>query len=195
MTVLRAALAAALVLGSVSGAGLSMTPSLARAQEAQTPAPPAAAEFGLEVTLPEKTLVFMTGNGKWDAAYETVVDAFKTVYAFLEKEGLQPAGQAMMIYTGADDSGFNFRAAVPVGAAPGNPPVGDLAVGPAPAGKAYKFVHRGPYDGIENTYEAITNFFEEKDIEPQDMFIEEYVTDPRSTADSELVINVLVPVK
>ena len=177
---------------------LALTVTAAPAQAPGPDAPAAtdaAAEFGLEVALPEKPIVFMTGNGKWDSAFDTLVDAFKTVYAFMEKEGLQSAGEPMMIYTSADDSGFSFQAAVPLNAAPENPPKGDIAVGTAPAGKAYKFVHRGSYDEMENTYEAITNFFEEKNIEPQDMFIEEYMTDPRTTAENELVINVLVPVK
>lgn len=191
MTAFRAGLAAALVLG------MTMTAAFAQTGGAIAPpdAPRPAGEFGLEVTLPEKTIVFLAGDGKWDTAFDTLVDAFKTVYAFMEKQGLQPAGEPMMIYTGADDSGFSFQAAVPIGAAPDNPPKGDIAVGPAPAGKAYKFVHRGSYDGMENTYEAITNFFDEKNIESKDMFIEEYLTDPRSTPEGDLVINVLVPVK
>ncbi len=35
---------------------------------------------------------------------------------------------------------------------------------------------------MENLYEAITNFFDEKNIQPGDMFIERYVTDPRNHA-------------
>ncbi len=186
MKMLRACLAAALVLILV------LAPAAVVAQE-RGPRP--AGEFALEVTLPEKTVVFLSGNGNWDSAFDTLVDAFKTVYAFMDKEGLKPAGEPMMIYTSADDAGFSFQAAVPIAAAPENPPKGDMSVGPAPTGKAYKFVHRGSYDGMENTYEAITNFFDEKNIQSKDMFIEEYLTDPRSTPEGELVINVLVPVK
>lgn len=191
MTVFRAGLAATLALGLAAG----LTITSVQGREPATVAQRAEGDFGLEVTLPEKTIVFMTGSGNWDSAFDTLVDAFRTVYAFMEKEGLQPAGEPMMIYTSADDSGFSFQAAVPVGAMPENPPKGDITVGAAPGGKAYRFVHRGSYDGMENTYEAITNFFEEKNIEPKEMFIEEYMTDPRSTPESELVINVLVPVK
>jgi len=189
MTVFRAGLAAALALC------LTVTAALAQGRGALTNAPRPSADFGQEVTLPEKTVVFMAGNGTWDSAFDTLVDAFRTVYDFMEKEGLAPAGEPMMIYTSADDTGFSFQAAVPIGTAPQTSPKGDITVGPAPSGKAFKFVHRGSYDGMENTYEAITNFFDEKNIEAKDMFIEEYVTDPRSTPESELVINVLVPVK
>jgi effector-binding domain-containing protein len=195
MTIMRTGFAAALVLG--------LALSAAPAQDRGTPGPDAApangtaaaSEFGVDITLPETPVIAMNGNGTWDSAFDTLVDAFKTVYAFMDKQGLQPSGNPMMIYTSADDTGFSFQAAVPIAAAPVNSPMGDITVATSPAGRAFKFVHRGSYDGMENTYEAITNFFVEKNIEAQDMFIEQYVTDPRTTPEGQLVINVLVPVK
>jgi effector-binding domain-containing protein len=151
--------------------------------------------FGAEITLPEKTIVYLQGTGTWDAAYETLVEAFKTIHEYIDRRGLKPDGDAMMIYTGADDTGFDFRAAVPVMGPFDNPPQGDIAVGTSPTGKAYKFIHRGAYDGMENLYEAITNFFDEKNLEPADLFIERYVTDPRTTPEDELVIEVIFPVR
>lgn len=192
MKELRAGLAVAMAFAVLFAASVADAPAQGRSP---AEAARAAGEFGLEITLPEKTIVFLSGNGKWDSAFETLVDAFKTVYGYLDKAGLAPDGRAMMIYTAADDLGFSFQAAVPVAAAPATPPQGDIAVGPAPSGKAYKFVHRGPYDAMDNTYEAITNFFDERNMDAKDMFIEEYETDPRTTPETELVINVLVPVK
>jgi effector-binding domain-containing protein len=151
--------------------------------------------FGAEITLPEQTVVYLQGTGTWDTAYDTVVEAFKTVHEYIDKRGLKPDGDAMMIYTGADDTGFDYRAAVPVMGPFDNPPKGDMAVGTSPTGKAYKFIHRGSYDGMENLYEAITNFFDEKNLEPGDLFIERYVTDPRTTPEDELVIEVIFPVR
>ena len=96
------------------------------------------------------TIVYLTGTGTWDTAYETLVEALRTVHEYVDRRGLKPDGEAMMIYTGADDTGFEYKAAVPVMGTFDNPPKGDLGVGPAPTGKAYKFVHRGAYDGMEN---------------------------------------------
>jgi len=151
--------------------------------------------FGVEITLPEKTIVYLQGSGTWDTAYETLVEAIKTVHEYIDRRGLKPDGDAMMIYTGADDTGFDFRAAVPVMGPFQNPPQGDITVGTSPKGKAYKFIHRGAYDGMENLYEAITNFFDEKKLEPGELFIERYVTDPRTTPEDELVIEVIFPVR
>ena len=176
---------------------------------ATTPSPPAASPpvaspqapslpgdaFGQEVTLPEKTILYFSGNGLWDSAFESILDGFKTVYAYLDKQGVKPAGMPLVIYTQTDDSGFAFHAAVPIEAAPANPPQGDLAVGKSPSGKAYKFVHHGSYDAMDSTYDSITNFLDEKALDAQDLFVEEYVTDPVKTAEDQLVINVYVPVK
>jgi effector-binding domain-containing protein len=172
-----------------AGLALAIVPCCRIAAGAQDDA------FGAEITLPEKTVVYLQGNGSWDSAYETLVEAFKTVHEYIDRRGLKPDGDAMMIYTGADDAGFDYRAAVPVMGPFDNPPKGDMALGTSPSGKAYKFVHRGAYDGMENLYEAITNFFDEKNLEPADLFIERYVTDPRTTPEDELVIEVIFPVR
>jgi len=72
---------------------------------------------------------------------------------------------------------------------------GDIAVGKSPGGKVLKFVHRGSYDAMDTTYEAITNYLDTKSLEAQELFVEEYVTDPVTTPEDRLVINVFVPVK
>jgi effector-binding domain-containing protein len=151
--------------------------------------------FGESVTLPERTIVYLKGYSRWDNAFDTLVDAFKSLHEYLDKQTLQPSGPAITIYTQTDDSGFSFEAALPIAQAPKDPPKGDIAVGPAPAGKALKFVHRGSYDAMDTTYEAITNYLDDKQLEAKDLFIEEYATDPVKTEPGKLVVNVFVPVK
>lgn len=174
-------------------AGFAMALTIAAAAQAQSPRTGDA--FGTEVTLPAKTIVYLSGVAQWDSAFDTIVESFKTIHAYLEREGIKPSGDPLLIYTSADDTGFQFQAALPVAEGPKNPPKGDIAMGTAPQGKAYKFVHRGSYDGMDNTYEAITNFLDQKNVDAQDTFIEEYLTDPRSTPGDQLVINVYVPIK
>jgi effector-binding domain-containing protein len=151
--------------------------------------------FGEEVTLPKRTIIYLKGYANWDTAFETLVDAFKSLNEYLDKQGIKPNGPAMTIYTETSDTGFRFEAAFPVAEAPKNPPKGDIAVGEAPSGKAVKFVHRGSYDAMDATYEAITNYLDEKQLEAKDPFLEEYVTDPLKTKADDLVVNVFVPVK
>jgi effector-binding domain-containing protein len=151
--------------------------------------------FGEPVSLPERTIIYLKGHTNWDTAFDTLVDSFKSLHDYLDKHGIKPNGPAMTIYTETDDTGFQFEAALPVAEAPKDPPKGDIAVGPAPAGKALKFVHRGSYDAMDSTYEAITNYLDDKQLEAKDLFIEEYTTDPVTANADKLVINVFVPVK
>jgi len=170
---------------------LQLEPSIAQTRVPTQPIDP----FGLQTTLPGKTIVYLTGQAKWETAFETLVEAYKTVYAFVDKEKLEPAGPAFTIYTGTDDNGFEFQAAVPVVTPPNAKPPRDLAVGQSPDGAVYKFVHRGSYDSMTLTYEAIANFFDEKMLEAKDWFIEEYLTDITKTPDDKLLINVFVGTK
>jgi effector-binding domain-containing protein len=168
----------------------------------QTPAtpPPAAAPvqtadpFGEQITLEPKKVVIVRGTANWDSAFDTLIDSFKALSALLDKQGIKPTGNAMIVYTSTDDSGFTYLAEIPVDQEPKNL-VKDMSIGKSPEGNALKFVHRGSYDNMDNTYEAITNHLDDKKLEAKDTFIEEYITDPLKTAEDKLVINVYVPLK
>jgi effector-binding domain-containing protein len=186
-------------LSAAAAAAVSLAVlSLALTQAPLPPAPPAAASndpFGEEVTLVEKTIVYISGSGVWDSAFETIVGGFKTAYDAMAKQGLQASGSPMTIYTATDDTGFQFQAAVPVAQAPAMPAGSEVVVGKSPAGKALKFVHRGSYDAMDTTYEAITNYLDEKQLEAKDLFVEQYMKDPITTPEDDLVIEVYVPLK
>lgn len=164
MSCIRLAAPIAFAFALASGSALAATTF---AQNASPPAqqmPPAAPAmpnvaapsplqpgdaFGEPVTLPDRTIIYLKGHTNWDVAFDTLIDAFKSLNEYFDKQGLKANGLAMTIYTQTDDTGFSFEAALPVAQAPGNPPKGDIAVGQAPAGKALKFVHRGAYDAMD----------------------------------------------
>src|ERR1039458_3114383 len=70
--------------------------------------------FGEEVTLPERTIVYLKGHSKWDAAFDTLLDAFKSLNEYLDKQIFLNDAAATEIYTETDDAGFSFNAAVPI---------------------------------------------------------------------------------
>jgi effector-binding domain-containing protein len=151
--------------------------------------------FGEEVTLAAKPIVYLKGTATWDTAFDTLVDAFKSVQGFVDREKLKPAGPFRTIYTATDDTGFQFEAALPLEEEPKTAPKGDLTIGKSPDGRALKFVHRGSYDAMDATYDAITNYLDEKKLDAKDLFIEQYVSDPLTTPQDKLVIDIFVPVQ
>ena len=174
------------------------TPAPATPPAAATPPPAAPVQtadpFGEEITLEPKKVVIVKGTANWDSAFDTLTDSFKALSTFLEKQGVKRSGNSMIVYTSTDDTGFTYLAEIPVEQDPKNL-TKDMSIGKSPDGKALKFVHRGSYDNMDNTYEAITNHLDDKKLEAKDTFIEEYITDPLTTAEDKLVINVYVPLK
>jgi effector-binding domain-containing protein len=165
------------------------------APPATPPAPVQAADpFGEQITLTPKTVIVTKGNANWDTAFETLLASLKTLTTALEKDGGKAAGNSMIVYTSTDDTGFSYLAEIPVEQEPKDLPK-TITVAKSPDGKALKFVHRGSYENMDNTYEAITNHLDDKKLEAKDTFIEEYITDPLKTQDDKLVINVYVPLK
>ena len=200
---LRLALAAALAAAIFAAA--EQQPAWAESPAQSAPAKPDAAQpaapaqasdpFGEDATLTAKPIVYLKGTGTWDNAFETITNSFKTLKTYVTREGLKVDGQAMTIFTATDDTGFQFQAAIPVADPPRTPPKGEIAVGTSPEGHALKFVHRGSYDGLDNTYEAITNYLDDHKLEAKDMFIEQYLTDPLTANEDHLVVNVYVLIK
>ncbi|MGA7432950.1 MAG: GyrI-like domain-containing protein [Xanthobacteraceae bacterium] len=215
---LRAGAAVAIAL--VVAAFVAVAPSSAQSPAAQSPpaqspaqTPPAAIPaapaqtapapnagqgsdaFGENTALKAQTIIYVKGSGTWDKAFATITGAFKKIDGYLDKEGIKASGLPMTIFTATDDTGFEYEAAIPIADTPKNPPHGDMAVGQSPEGAALKFVHRGSYDDLDNTYEAITNYLDDKKLEAKDLFIEEYVTDPTKSDAGKLVINVYVLIK
>jgi effector-binding domain-containing protein len=174
----------------------SAPPATAQTPAAPSPAPTVqtADPFGEQFSLEPKKVVVMKGTANWDNAFDTLIDSFKALTALLDKQGIKAAGNAMIVYTSTDDTGFTYLAEIPVEQDPKNLGKG-MSMGTSPDGKALKFVHRGSYDNMDNTYEAITNHLDDKKLEAKDTFIEEYITDPLKTAEDKLVINVYVPLK
>jgi effector-binding domain-containing protein len=169
---------------------------LAQAPKAPAPGQTAPDISAEEVTLTPKTIIYIKGAGIWDTGFETLLDAFKTLYGVIEKQGLKAAGPAMTIITEFDDINFRFQAAVPITEEPANFPRGDISIGKSPEGKAYKFVHRGAYNKTMDTlFGAIADYFEEKRLEARDFYVEEFASDVLTTPPDKLVVHVFMPVK
>jgi len=131
------------------------------------------------VTVDARPAAVIKGQGKWEDAGKTVGEALARLSEAVGKAGLAANGRPFAVFTKTDDTGFAFEAMVPLAVAPeGKPKLPDgVSIGASPAGKALKFQHRGAYDEIEATYEAIAAYLDEKGLDTKDLILEEYLTD------------------
>ena len=190
-----------IIRAGLLAAALCLNAGFALAQPLPSLPPPSPAPlqpsdpFGEETMLPERTVLYFRGTGKWDGALESLVDGFASLTQYAEPKGIKPAGPALTVFTQTNDTGFEFLAALPIAEAPTDPPKGDIGIGKTPTGRALKFTHRGSYDAMDTTYEAITNYLDQKNLDAKDTFIEEYVSGPLKKDGDDLVVTVYVPVK
>lgn len=147
-----------------------------------------------EVVLPEKPVLILSGTSAWEEGLKNLRASFAKIDAELARLGIAPAGRPLAVFTQTTDDNFRFDAMVPIASAPSPAPTvaADMRFGTTPSGKAYRFVHKGPYEEIDTTYETITTYLDAKDILAKDAFIEEYVNDVSDPGDAGLEMNIFV---
>lgn len=151
--------------------------------------------FGEAVDMKPAPVLQKRGQSGWDEGFQSIVAALKEVDAELTRLKLKASGPPLIIYTSTDDAGFDFEAAIPFTGATTDKPGVQFELAASPAGKALRFTHRGSYDAMDPTYEQIANLLDAKDLEAQDLYIEEYRSDPRTTSQDDMVIDIYVPLK
>jgi effector-binding domain-containing protein len=164
---------------------------------AATPTPDSSSSTGQTLELTARPDAYFEGKASRDEVYSAIMASLAMVRGELDKAGLKPAGHSLAVFLTADDNGFTYRAEIPIEAIPEGKTQLSPAVkfGQTPAGKAMRFEHRGAYDEIDATYEAITAYLDEKGVDAQDIFMEEYLNDVKTTDDPNLEVDIYVLVK
>ena len=133
----------------------------------------------------------------------TMGRAFEQLHQFAEMHALQFANPPRAIYTGYGAEGVDFTVAVPVAADSAvDAEESGITVGEIPGGQALRFVHEGPYPKLRDTYEQITAWMKEQGMLQSEAdwakympMWEEYMNDPQSTPEDELITNIYLPVR
>ena len=187
--------ALALVATALLVVSLSLSPALA-----QTAPPPDSSSDGYTpapVEMKARPAVALAGSAEWDDGMRAIADAVAKLRVEMGKAGLEPAGNPLAVFVETDDKGFRFEAMIPLAVltdpAPSLP--SGLRIATSPAGKTMKFEHRGSYDEIDTTYEAITAYLDEKGLEAQNLFVEEYLNLPKTSEEDGAQVDIFVFLK
>ena len=149
------------------------------------------------VDLPPRPFAYIEGKADKDEIYSAILSSLSSVKRDMDKANLAPAGRPLAVFVESDDTGFKFHAGYPLAAAPeGKSSLSDtVKIGQTPSGKAMRFEHQGAYGDIDATYDAITAYLDDKGIDAQDTFIEEYANDVKDPDDPTLQVNIYVLLK
>lgn len=160
--------------------------------------PPGVPQDSLVATLEltPRPVAYVSASAEWANGFKTVRAEIAKVDAAIKKAGLTPAGHPFALFLATGDKNFQFEAMVPLAGKPEGKELSDgVKIGESPPGKAIKFLHRGAYDDIDTTYDLITAFLDEKGLESQNRFIEEYLTDTAEPDDANLEADIYVFIK
>jgi effector-binding domain-containing protein len=178
----------------------STTPAPA-APEAAKPGEPATpsgeASTGETVDLPARPFAYVEGKADRDEIYSAILGSLGLVKHDMEKANLAAAGRPLAVFVESDDTGFKYHAGYPLESVPeGKTSLSDaVKIGQTPSGKAMRFEHQGAYSDIDATYDAITAYLDEKGVDAQDSFVEEYANDVKDADDPTLQVNIYVLLK
>ncbi len=146
-------------------------------------------------------VIILKGQSTWDDGFDNLMEAFQKLSAEAKRLKVATVGRPRAAFTATDDFGFKFEAMLTLAVEPPQPPQPPLAAGKdfsfgkSPEGRALKFTHSGSYDDIDTTYEAITAYLDEKGLKARNIFVEEYMTDPKNSEDPSLEMNIYVLVE
>jgi effector-binding domain-containing protein len=172
-------------------------PAPAPPSTAQQPPDESAVDAAQTVEVPARPVALMRGSATWDEGFKAITGALTQIQSEMTKARLTASGHPFTVFVETDDAGFRYEAMIPLDKAPEGKSelTKDVQIGSSPSGKAMKFQHRGAYDDIDATYEAITAYLDEKNIEAQNMFVEEYLTDLKASDDQSLEVDIYVFIK
>jgi len=183
---------------SVAAPAANPPPTPSEASKPGEPAKPQAeASTGETVDLPARPFAYIEGKAGRDDIYGAILGSLGLVKRDMDKSGVKPAGRPLAVFVESDDSGFRYHAGFPLDAAPeGKTSLSDaVRIGQTPSGKSMRFEHLGSYADIDATYDAITAYLDEKGIDAQDSFVEEYANDVKDADDPALQVNIYVLLK
>ena len=178
--------------------GVNAKPAPTTPGETGPKLPPGVPDDSSAVTLEltSRPVAFTSATAEWADGFKSVVGEIAKVDAAIKKAGLTPAGHPFAVFLATDDKSFQFQAMVPLSEKPEGKDLSDgVKIGESPTGKAIKFLHRGAYDDIDSTYDLITAFLDEKGLESQNRFVEEYLTDTTEPDDASLEADIYVFLK
>lgn len=155
----------------------------------------------MEVTVPQALLAQLerTTSNTADLGPDMSA-AFEALYAAVGKAGITPSGRPRAIYTAWGPNEVRFTVAVPIDRAPTVVPDG-IEVAAMPERVALRFVHQGPYRELRATYGRIEAWLRERGgiKTPEDWaryapMWEEYMNDPTTTPESDLVTRIYLSI-
>ncbi|HEY33662.1 MAG TPA: GyrI-like domain-containing protein [Dehalococcoidia bacterium] len=143
------------------------------------------------------TVAFIAVKGH----FEQIPTAFNRLYGWISEKGYKARGPAITVYYDIpgqvpdDELRWELRSQISGDIAESEPDEEGLGVKHLEATQVAAAMHRGPYEKLEETYQALTLWVEENDYEINGPPEEAYYNDPAQTPSGEPLTEIRFPVR
>jgi len=151
------------------------------------------------ITVSPVTVAYVTARSRQEekAITSAITVAYAQVGKFLASEKLKMAGAPLTINTRWEDGEYEFEAAIPVEKAPerGVASTSAVKVKETYAGRAIRVAHKGSYHDLPETYAKLYAYAAATGHDAAGPTWDEYVSDPGTTPEADVLTNVYLPIR
>jgi len=130
-----------------------------------------------------------------DDISKIIAESYQKIIGFLVTNKISMNGVPKIITLHFDENNFQFLAAIPVSNNDFEDSLGTIKQAQMYAGKAIKLIHKGSYKNFKESYEVLNEYIAYNKLERNGDSWEDFVTDPISTSEAELVTHIYQPIK
>lgn len=145
------------------------------------------------ITTAERPVLSMRSVTSVEKLPEAIGRALTTIAPYIAQLGGQHTDAPFVAYYNMDMQNLNVEIGFPV-AAP-LPGTGEIGAGSIPAGPKAVGWHKGSYQAMAATYDAMAAWMKEKGVEPTGVVYEYYHNSPMEVAESELLTKIVFLLK
>ncbi len=119
--------------------------------------------------------------------------AYGKVFAAIKEKRIRPIGPPFALYLNSDMDALKIEAGMPVVKSTGA--TEEVISSVIPGGLCASAIHRGPYDELSRTYDALGAFLSQRGYESTGVSWEYYVNDPAKTKPERLKTRVFFQIR
>ena len=126
---------------------------------------------------------------------EAATEGYAKLMGYLTEQGKQISGAPYLAYMNANEDWSQFEIELGIPIAEPVPVQGEFYMSKNCEGKAICTTFKGAYKDLESAYCALMDYAKEKSLESTGVYYDYYLNNPADTPESELLTQVVFPIK
>lgn len=150
----------------------------------------------MEIGLKEKqaqSVLYIRTRAPQEKLPQVIGESYMKIHEYLCSLGEQPAGAPYTAYYNLDMLDLDVEMGFPVSRE--LPESGEIKAREIEAGRVVSAMYKGPYSGMEATYGRIIKWIGERGYHLTGVSYEYYLNSPQEVPESELITEIVLPVR